>query len=345
MFHKTRLKLTALYILTTLLISVTFSIGLYSMMVREVTRFDKAQRFRIERQIVGTAPSHPLPETSELIEESKGRIVIFLIIINATVVLLAGGCGYFLAGRSLEPIEEMVREQNRFISDASHELRTPITALKSAFEVYRRSKKKTQKEASAIIDDSLLEVDALQNLTESLLELVQYNKPNKTTQMGRLDLVDIFKDALRRVKPLAQKSQIKIKTDITPVTVQGNGQALKDLVVILLDNAIKYSSQKTTITIHVKKVQNNAVMSISDRGIGMDQNDLPHIFERFYRADTARTKRNTEGYGLGLAIASEIVQTHNGTIQVSSEIKKGTTFTVTIPCIQTTMRKKSNIFS
>ncbi|MBI3981084.1 HAMP domain-containing histidine kinase [Candidatus Microgenomates bacterium] len=335
MFHSARLKLTAWYLAIIMLVSLTFSFIIYRNLVSEVERFEKVQRLRIERNLEERwiAPFHlPVPIASpELIEETKQRIFIRLLILNGSILFLSGVFGYVLAGKTLNPIKEMVEEQNRFISDASHELRTPLTALKSSFEVYLRDKNKTVVEADSLIKDGLEEVNNLNLLTDSLLQLAQYKKTPEKIKFEPLDTKDLLNEVVRRIEPLARQKKITLDYQVKNTKVRGNKYSLIDLFSIILDNAIKYSTKNSRITIKVEERDGFAEIVIRDQGIGISAKDLPHIFDRFYRSNTARSKSLVNGYGLGLAIAREITQIHHGSIKVLESSKKGTTFAIYLP--------------
>jgi signal transduction histidine kinase len=341
MFLLARLKLTAWYSLIIMFVSVMFSVVIYQVLVNEVIHFENEQRFRIEQQlqengcvsIDGRSTRLPprLPEYEELVEEAKHRVLFSLTLVNLGVLGLSAGLGYLLAGRTLKPIKKMMEEQNQFISDASHELKTPLTSLKSAFEVYLRSKNRTIRDADQVISESIEEVNKLQSLSESLLQLAQYQKPNGHTRFERISVSALTQEALKKVEPLAKKKKITIKEEIVETDVLGNKYSLVDLLVILLDNAIKYSQPKEEITVSTKQKESSLEITIKDQGVGIEKKDLPHIFDRFYRSDKARSRETTGGYGLGLSIAQKIVALHHGTISVRSVFGKGTTFTIHLP--------------
>lgn len=328
MFQKARLKLTAWYLLIIMVISLSLSAVIYRVQVSEIERIERRQQMRFEQRF----PRETLPPIftfePKIFEEAKQRLIIFLAIINSGILVISGGLGYFLAGRTLLPISEMMEEQNRFITDASHELRTPLTSLKSAFEVYLRNKKPTLLEAKTLVAESVDEVNKLQVLSDSLLELSQYQKPNDYLKLEKLSLADVVGEAVNKLKPLAKQKGIKILNKVINLEIIGNKDSLITLMVILLDNSIKYSLKGSKVTIEVKKVDNSVIISVADYGIGISQHDLPHIFDRFYRVDNARSKTKADGYGLGLAIAKKIVDLHNGTITVESKLGEGSTFNV-----------------
>jgi two-component system, OmpR family, sensor histidine kinase CiaH len=339
MFASARLKLTLWYILIIMIISAMFSFIIYKVILNEVERFENLQRFRVESRIQEGMPYNRallvIPvEAPEIIEETRQRILFMLGIINGAVFVMAGVFAYILAGKTLQPIQDMVEEQHRFISDASHELRTPLTSLKTAFEVYRRTKKHTGSETNAIMDESIVEVNRLQSLAESMLLLAQYQTPHAHSHMEKLPLQSIMDDAIKKVSVLAKQKNITIQSVPTDIRLEANPYGLTDLFVILLDNAIKYSDPKKKIHINVRSLERHALISVEDHGMGIAKKDISHIFDRFYRADNARLKLTHGGYGLGLSIAKKIVDIHHGTMRVDSTLGKGTTFTVKLPLKQ-----------
>jgi signal transduction histidine kinase len=239
--------------------------------------------------------------------------------------------GYFLAGRTLRPIKNMLDEQNRFITDASHELNTPLTALKTSLEVNLRDKKLNLDKAKKVLSSNLEDVNNLQSLSEELMEVIMYQKQNGNFKIVRVELSAIVKTAVEQVKALAAKKRITIKVDAPKAFIMGDEKSLKELFVILLDNAIKYTDSRSPINLIVRKKDPNVNISVKDGGVGIKKEDLPYIFDRFYRADRARTKQGIGGYGLGLSIAKRIITLHNGNIRVESEVGRGSIFTVTFP--------------
>lgn len=349
MFHSARLKLTAWYLLIITCISITFSVVIYREVGNEVERFDRAQRIRFERRLelgqpVG-APALPVPPNPELVDESEHRTLIILIIINSSIILASGILGYILAGETLKPIKEMMDEQNRFISDASHELRTPLTSLISAFEVYLRQKNRKIKDADILVQESVDEAHKLQSLSESLLQLAQYQKPNDAVTFEKISLDSVIQQSINKLAPVAVQKNVTLSYSPKSVDIDGSKYGLIDLFVILLDNAVKYSASGSIVTISVKKTDDSVVVNVEDHGIGVHEKDLPHIFDRFYRADAARQKTRTGGYGLGLSIAQKIVRAHNGSIDVKSVLHKGSTFSVRLPVHQVSSMKGVSLFS
>lgn len=336
MFQSARLKLTVWYLGIIMSISLLFSLVIYLNINTEFRRFEHLQEIISQEEELFPVPLRPLraPRTRfdlTTIKAARARLVTALGIINLAIFGLAGTSGYFLAGKTLAPIKHMVDEQNRFIGDASHELKTPLTSLKSAFEVYLRNKKRTIREADELARESVAEVDKLQALSESLLILAQLEHTPLRDETQDVDVHDILTQAVRKVTPMARQKNITITNRVKSGIVQGYKERLEELFVILLDNAIKYSNRQTAITITSQNLDHKIAISVNDQGIGISRRDIPRIFDRFYRADQARSKNGAGGYGLGLAIAQHIASMHNGTLSVTSKPAYGSRFVLTIP--------------
>lgn len=331
MFQKARLKLTLWYLLIIMFISILFSIAIYQGSTHEIERFARSRHARLENDGFLSQSFVPQQADQAVIKEAEDRIKTILVIIDLGILAASGGIGYFLAGRTLRPIRDMVDEQNRFITDASHELSTPLTALKSEIEVYFRSKKHTLNEADTLLTSNLEEVNNLQVLSDNLLQLSTSQKPNGDYPFETVTLSEIVPLAIKKVSPLANRKHMIIKSTVDDVLLTAERQTIVELFVILLDNAIKYSPDGGNVSVWSQKQDGEVSISVKDEGIGIEKTDLPHIFDRFYRADVSRSKTRVSGYGLGLSIAKKIVETHKGRIEVKSIPNKGSTFTIYLP--------------
>jgi signal transduction histidine kinase len=348
MFRSARLKLTAWYVLVTMLVSLFFSVIIFRALSWEIERFERMQRLRIEttlqdrERIADTDPMADTfrprgrfrmpPASPELIQEAKKRIIFILAAVNTVILAGAGALGYVLAGRTLRPIQRMVDEQHRFVGDASHELRTPLTSLKSAFEVYLRDRSPTPAESRELVKESLIEVDRLQSLADALLQLAQFRDPFRERSAEAVPTGTLVRDAFRRVGPIAKDKKIRLVDDTGGHTIQGDSGELTNLLVILIDNAIKYSGVSTAVSVTSRLVRDHVELVVTDQGIGIAPEDQHRIFDRFFRADAARSSSSgRNGYGLGLSIAKEIAERHGGTIGVTSERGAGSSFIVRLP--------------
>lgn len=334
MFESARIKLTLWYLLIIMLVSLLFSISIYSRINADLSRFEQMQtRYQrdVDQGIIREFPNQN-PASQRLnvqeIQEARARLILTLGIINLLILGFAGTAGYFLAGRTLRPISEMVEEQNRFISDSSHELRTPLTSLRSEIEVGLRNKTLSLLNARKILASNLEEVVALQVLSDDLLELSQNGSLVSKNFMKKVSIPEIAKTAVKKIEPMAKNKSIKIENKVKSGTVLGVEDRLTEALVILLDNAVKYSPKQSIVGISSKIIESKVSISVTDHGRGIDAKDLPHIFDRFYRADKSRTE---SGYGLGLSIARKIVESHGGAIKTSSTPGEETIFTVTLP--------------
>lgn len=334
MFEKTRLRLTAWYLTIIMVVSFLFSFFIFTSIDRELQNFEQVDKI-IKEHI---KENRPIPGSllrsyvnPDLIRDARARLITTLAIINTAIFVVAGGAGYFLAGRTLRPIKKMVDEQNRFITDASHELRTPLTSLRSEIEVNLRNKKLTTKDAKKILESNLEEVINLQALSDNLLELAQSENPKNTSYFTQVSIKECIDQAHKKLSGNIKKKNISVKKEIVDITINGISDRLIELLVILLDNAVKYSPEKSSITVSAKKKGEGVDIRVIDEGIGIHKEDVPHIFDRFYRTSKSRYKNNIGGYGLGLSIAKKIVKLHDGTITVESKVDKGTTFIVHLP--------------
>lgn len=242
--------------------------------------------------------------------------------------------------QTLSRLENLFNTQRRFLADVGHELRTPLTVIKGNVGLMRKLKE-FDEESLVTIDD---EVDRLTRMVGDLLLLAQAEsgKINLARQLVELDTL-VF-DVLNQMGVLARgKLDLRIGS-IDQVLVCGDRDRLQQVLVNLLGNAINYTPRGGEVVIGLGKVNNQAQLTISDTGPGIPAEDLPHIFERFYRAEKARTRqRDGKGYGLGLSIAYWIVRNHGGRIEVSSTVGKGTTFCVWLPLAEGKCEEKPKV--
>ena len=318
MFKEARVKLTAWYLLIIMTISLSFSMAIYAGVNAELLRVYNLQ-FTKQQKIDAF--------DLETIESARLRIIWTLGIINLSILVISGMGGYLLAGITLDPISKMVREQKEFIGNASHELRTPLTSLKTEIEVALRDKNMTIKDARKLFKSNLEEVDNMRSLSNHLLSLNRYEKASDIN-FSKVNLKEIATEATKRTSVLATAKKIKVKLKLKNIIVRGDKVAFIELASILLENAIKYSPNGNKVEVRVK---NGGTLEVQDFGMGINKEDIPHIFERFYRVEHSRSKEKTNGYGLGLSIAKSIVEKFGGKIKVSSVIGKGSTFSIQFP--------------
>ncbi len=238
----------------------------------------------------------------------------------------------------LERLEKGFEQERRFTSDASHELRTPLTALKGRIEV-TLSRPRSFEEYQETLGVLGQEVNRLIRLSSSLLYLARLDQTSQGWQSETLDLSDLLDSLLETMEPVAELKQIELSGSIPAgLHLQGNLDQLTRLFLNLLDNAIKYTPEGGKVKIGVERLDKRVAVSVSDNGPGIAPEHLPHLFERFYRAEADRASQSG-GAGLGLAIASEIARQHNGTLEVMSQPGKGTTLKVQLPLAEVMKQK------
>lgn len=289
------------------------------------------------------------------------------------VALLAGGGGYFLAARALNPIDTVIRtarqisaqglsgrlnlpttddevgrlvatfdsmlerlddafrRERQFTGDASHELRTPLAAMQTIISSTLTRQRAAEEYQEALMDLGH-EVEQMRSLTEGLLILARNDANHQPAQMERVDVALLLKDLVDSLRPLAEEKGLQLIDEVsaTELLTLGNCDGLIRLFVNLVDNAIKYTPNGSVTVSTFASSAEWIRVTVRDTGMGIAPEHLPHIFDRFYRADVSRS---TDGIGLGLAIAMNIARLHGGEIAVESEAGKGTIFQVTLPAL------------
>lgn len=231
---------------------------------------------------------------------------------------------------TFDRLESAIQQQRQFTADASHELRTPLTVILS--ETSRGLKReRSADEYRDILTNTRDAAERMRSLVESLLVLARQDTSAVAIHKEPCDLTTIVNDALKLLRPLADERKIQLASDVSEITLPGDARSLSMLVVNLVSNAIHHQDPGGSVSIHLSRNGSDAVLEVRDTGRGIAPEHLPHLFDRFYRIDPARAA--TGGHsGLGLAIAKAIADNHGGTIEVESELGKGSVFRVTLPC-------------
>jgi signal transduction histidine kinase len=228
-------------------------------------------------------------------------------------------------------LEESFLQINRFSADASHELRTPLTVLQGELEAIAQKGQSLPEDVRDTIGSALEETQRLSKIVASLLAISRLEAGEARVQPVRLDFAELARTTTDQMKLLAEEKRISMICDGTdPVQVEADPSRLKQVVVNLLDNAIKYTPEGGNVSISVMRRDDHAVLEVADSGLGISADDLPHVFERFYRADKARS-RQMGGTGLGLCIVRSICLAHGGQITVNSTEGRGSLFRVELP--------------
>jgi heavy metal sensor kinase len=231
----------------------------------------------------------------------------------------------------LERIESAFRRVTQFTADASHELRTPVALMRTTSELALR-KQRSESEYRQALNEVNEESVRTTELIENLLTLARADAGKAILERSALNLSDVVREVSGQAEKLAEQKGISLACEAPqePVTVSGDRGTLRRLLIVLLDNAVKYTPAGGKVRISVNHEAQRAVVEVRDSGVGINEADLPHIFERFYRSDKSRS-RDSGGAGLGLSIAKWIVEAHRGAIQVESQPERGSTFRVLLP--------------
>lgn len=344
MFKSAALKLTVFYFVLLLFVCITFSIPAYSIASQRITRGAENQE-EIFREY-GNRPAPPANTDNEEKDEKNDtddfdptgtireridkqirldqqELLRAIILANVLILSLGTVLCYLFAKRTLKPIEESHEAQSRFTADASHELRTPLTVMKAEIEVALLQDLKA-KELREVLSSNLEEIERLSALSNQLLALTRVD--DDSIEMHSFDFSSLVDD---EISSLEKQFGISIEKTVEPgITFKGVEPLCKDLLNILVSNAVQYAGDNPPeVSVSLTRRDKAIKLAVSDKGIGISDEDLPHIFERFYRGAHA-AKNRVGGHGLGLSLASEIVERHAGNITATSERGKGTVFTV-----------------
>ena len=268
--------------------------------------------------------------TDSTLEQATLRSLLtgsLLIGLAALAVLFV--CSYVLSGAVTRPVGRAWQQQKQFLSDASHELKTPLTVILSSTELLEQSAAPEQKQ---YVDNIRAESRRMKQLVEDMLTLSRIQRSDAPLPDTAADLSDAAANVALRFEPVAYEAGLTLSYDIAPgLLVRGDSDKLEQAVAVLLDNAIKYAAPHTEIRLDALRQGRNACVQVENRGADIPADKLPHIFDRFYRADESRT--GGDSFGLGLPIAKAIAEAHHGAIRCDSS-GGITRFTITLPCQQ-----------
>jgi two-component system sensor histidine kinase CiaH len=269
------------------------------------------------------------------LEERTLRILVLVLVVGGAIAgLIASGVGAAYANRALVPIRqslanqrEALRRQREFAADASHELRTPLTVIRASVEDLERHPRKSVATVGTALTDIRDEVDHLTSMVDDLLLLARSDSGAVELERVPLDLGDVASTGASGLSRLADERDVRMVVDPIPAEVAGDPARLRQLVAILVDNAIRHAPAGSRVDVRVRTDGGDAVLVVEDEGPGIRAEDLPRVFDRFYRAAGAPGG----GTGLGLAIAAWIVERHGGRIAAANRDAAGARFTVRLP--------------
>lgn len=327
------MKLTIFYLAILLIISLSLTLSTRALAEHEFADAGVGERGVVRHLLFGfySVPPQPTSTFNQYQSDQDDLVGQHLeedvIIINLAALVFGGWLSYWYAGRTLKPIEEAHEAQSRFAADASHELRTPLANLRVENEVFLRQKSFTPTEAKELIESNLEEVQRLESLAGNLLALTQYGQT--PLRLASVDIVSIVDSSSDQLEKLVMDKHMKIDSSVQAAKVIGHADSLIQLVTIVLENALKYGPESSKVSIQGARQAGHYILSVRDEGPGIATADLPHIFERLYRGDKARSSK-IGGYGLGLSLAKEIARANRGSIEAENYPTDGAVFTIVL---------------
>lgn len=319
------IRLTLYYTLGVFCILLVFSVAVYNLFSQSVERELGIEHGSDEYQEMLEMRNEPL------LHEATENLYDILVVSDIVLLFITLIVSYLLARKTLAPLEESYQRQRQFVADAAHELRTPLSVLKAGGEVLLQGERSTP-QYRQFITESQDEINRLITLSNDLLFLVRHAEGRERTT-ALFSFSEVCITQCERLVAYATQKGVTMSHQVdTEVTLVGNHDDMMRLVLNVLKNAVDYNTKGGTVTLSLKKTHNEAVLRVTDTGIGIAPKDIPHIFERFFKADVARTQSSAIGSGLGLAIVKEIADAHGGELYVTSTQGKGTTIELRVPC-------------
>lgn len=313
-FIPARLKLTFFYSSTVALILAAASFLIYRVLISNLV--DTLREDMVHPAIA----SKILSKAEDIIQ---GRLLTIDLAILFVVVIF----GFFLTAKTLEPIEKNIKKQKKFITDASHELRTPVAVVISGIEVALRSKDLSPDKARSVLVGTLEEMKEFSVLTNNLLDISKDFVYNPSLE--NVDMRLLVTEVVAQFQNLALEKNISINTELNSTSlIRGNPLDLKRVLYNILANAVTYSSSNSSIEVTDKEESSSYILTIEDHGVGMDKDVLEKVFEPFFRGDSSRS---TPGAGLGLTLSKKIIEQHQGSVVIESKPLMGTKVVVQLP--------------
>ena len=317
MFGTARLRLTAWYLLTLAVVCGLLSFALYGLLVQ------------VQQSDLHTAHQTGGHFLARILAHESTTLAYQIVAVDAAILVLAAIGAYLLAGRTLRPIEVVVDRQRRFAAAASHEMRTPLTALRGNVEV-ALLQQRTPQEYETVLRRTLATTERLSVLVKDLTLLARPTSDVQLIHWESIDLAEVAGLAADDVRPLAYGKGQVLNVEVDGhLPVKGDALKLRQVVVNLLDNAVRYAPEGSVVDLVAKRDRARAVLQVKDGGPGIAPEHLAHLFEPFYQVGSSG---GPSGHvGLGLALADWLVRTHRGQLEVKSALGVGTTFSISLP--------------
>jgi len=355
-FFRAKLKLAIFYTVFISVVVILFSIAIYfgylnylrgdfeNELTEKIHYSDSQENGSENQDNIAQAPI----TAEEIGTNASRRLGSIILIVDGSIITFSAFLGYMLAGFTLKPIQRSQDIQRRFMSDASHELRTPLSIMKTGIEVELRNPANPA-ECKPILSSNLEEIDRMSDIVENLLFILRADSGNEDFKFEPLNLFQIISTVFQNVKPYADQKKVtlsmanqdipnteetkeieSVKKEVD-IFITGDSNKLKQAFYNIFKNAVDYSKTGGQVFLSVIKQPRYVQIEITDNGIGIPPEELPHVFERFYRSSNISGTYD-KGSGLGLAITKEIIEKHNGDIKIESSSGNWTKVTISLPC-------------
>ncbi len=320
------IRLTAYYTLGVFCILLVFSVAVYSLFSLGVERKIEIEHEDDERSALLEVRTEPV------LHEVTENLFDILVVSDAILLFLTLIISYLLARKTLAPLAEAYQRQKQFVADAAHELRTPLSVLKAGGEVLLEGERSSAQYRQFLVE-SQDEINRLITLSNDLLFLAR-NADRGMRTTAPFSFSEVCIAQCERLTAYAVQKGVTVAHQVPmEVMLMGSRDDMTRLVLNLLKNAVDYNREGGSVTLTLEKAHHEAVLRVADTGIGITHADIPHIFERFFKADAARTQKAATGSGLGLSIVQEIADAHGGVLRVTSAEGEGTTIELRVPCV------------
>ncbi|MDQ5883382.1 MAG: hypothetical protein QG654_295 [Patescibacteria group bacterium] len=316
----TNLKLTLVYSTVIIFVIIVLNISTYLIFNQRLSINIVDQIHNIENE------DEEYTREDEISKIASEELLEVMLLIDAMLFILVIILSYFLSSQALRPLNKSYLEQKRFLGDVAHELRTPLTVMRTGLESYIISNKDSDNKK---INQSIEEIDHMSNILNDLTFLIK-NETFKETKKEKINFSEIVKSEIEKISHYAKDKNIQIEQNIDEKEnlIVGNETQIRQLVKNLLKNSIDYNKSNGRVYVSLKLIGVNTNLQIKDTGVGIKDEDLSKIFDRFFKVSESRSK-DSSSTGLGLAIVKTIVSNHEGKISVESALGAGTTFNIT----------------
>ncbi len=316
-FEKARIRLTLYYIAIMVIVIGLFSYGLIFTLEKNI---QQSFTERIEQTDI----------LEIVVNETNNRIETLVFTLDGLLLFLIGIASYFLAGKTLKPIKRALDSQKRFSADASHDLRTPLAIIITETEVALQDDNLTIEEYKKVFKSNLEEASYMSALIDDLLLIARTEQKLSNGDFVAIKIGDFIEKIVEKMQIQVSIKNISLKTNIfSNKEIKIQQYNFERAIQNIIKNAINYTANNGKIIIDIAEQKSLIIIKIVDTGVGISESDLPHVFDRFYKASHSRN--DNSGSGLGLPIAKQIIEQHRGSISIESKIDIGTTVIIKIP--------------